>query len=145
MGCSAARKTFLKIIRNFMSVNSIEILVNALLRSLWWGLYHKTFYGRNCCHIKISQSVCKSHSLPPQSNIWRQGWSLPEWNYLHDSTLMVGSKPCPQVLDQGVSVKHSAYQDAAIIMAVRIFIVQVAGFPMGYCALVRLLRGNIIR
>ncbi len=26
-------------------------------------------------------------------------WSLPEWGYLRDSTLMVGSSPCPQILD----------------------------------------------
>jgi hypothetical protein len=37
------------------------------------------------------------YSLPPWSNIWRQGWSLPEWRFVCDYTLMVGSLPCPQI------------------------------------------------
>ncbi len=37
------------------------------------GLYNKTFYGRNCCCIVISQSVDNCYSPTPQSNIWRQG------------------------------------------------------------------------
>ncbi len=45
-------------------------------------LYYKTFYGRNCCHIVISYSVCCCSPLPSQSNICTQGCSFPEWSHL---------------------------------------------------------------
>jgi hypothetical protein len=36
-------------------------------------LYYKTFYCCNCCRSAISESVCHCQTLPPKSNICRQG------------------------------------------------------------------------
>ncbi len=43
-------------------------------------LQYKTFYNYNCCYFIISLSVCCCYPLPYQSNVCRQGWSLPEWS-----------------------------------------------------------------
>ncbi len=82
--------------------NTLAYFITKLITSV------KSFNGtgprcRSCCRIVISQSVCHCHLLPPQSSICRQGWSLPEWSHLWDSTLMVGSQLCQQILDQGGS------------------------------------------
>ncbi len=93
--------------------------------------HFETFYGSICCCKLISQSVCHSHSLPPQSNICGQGWSIPEWNPLLDSTPMIGSQHCPQILDQGGSVEVTntrAYYDTATITAVKSLTVQALGY-----------------
>ncbi len=68
-----------------------------------WGLYYKTFYGSNCCHIVMSQSVCHFLSLSPQSNIWGQGSIIPKQSHILDSALKVGSQSCPQILGQSGS------------------------------------------
>ncbi len=74
-------------------------------------LHYISFFGRICCHIIISQSVCHCHLAPHKSTICRQGWSLQEWRPLKDSILTVGSHPCKPMLDQGGrngSDKHSS-------------------------------------
>jgi hypothetical protein len=60
-----------------------------------WGLYYKTFYGRNCWSIIISWFVCHFNSLVfiGKADAYQ---SLSEWSSLQESTLMVGSK---QTLD----------------------------------------------
>ncbi len=70
------------------------------------GLYYKTFYGSNFYGIIISQSVCNSQSLLPQTSICRQCWSLLEWSPFHDSTQMGCPQTCPEILDQGRSSRH---------------------------------------
>jgi hypothetical protein len=45
------------------------------------------------CRIVIRLSVCHCQSLSPWSNICRQGWSLPQWSGLQDSTVMGSSEP----------------------------------------------------
>ncbi len=40
--------------------------------------HYKTFYGCNKFRRLISKSVCHCQSLLPNSNIYRQGWSLPK-------------------------------------------------------------------
>ncbi len=40
--------------------------------------------------IKHVIEVCHFNSFPPYSNICEQGWSLPEWSLLKDSTLRGG-------------------------------------------------------
>ncbi len=68
------------------------------------SLVQKIFFARYCYHVVISQSVCHLHSLLPlYSDICEKVWSLPEWSLLRDSTLIVGSQPCPQILVQGGS------------------------------------------
>ncbi len=90
----------------------------------------KLFYSSNCCCIVTSQSVCLCLSVPPQYNICRQGWSLPQWSPLLDSTLMEGSQDCPQILDQGGSEwqwQTLAYYDKAKFTSVKCYIVQTPG------------------
>jgi hypothetical protein len=73
-----------------------------------WGLYYKTFYSKNCCRI-----------------CW-QGWSLPEWSHLQDSTrlaLSVAYKHYTRVEVNG-RANTLAYYDLGTITAVKCFIVQ---------------------
>jgi hypothetical protein len=62
-------------------------------------LFYETFYGHKSYRIITSKSDSNCHSLPPCSYICRQGWSLPKWSLLWESTLTEGSQPCPQILD----------------------------------------------
>ncbi len=68
-----------------------------------WGLYYRSFYGCNCCHIVISQTVCHCQSLPPLSNICKQFQDptirVKSRNGLHSGRLQL----CPQILDQHIS------------------------------------------
>ncbi len=54
----------------------------------FWGLHHQTFtlVVSNKFFTVTRSSVCHSQSLLPQSNVCKQGWSLPEWSPLGDST-----------------------------------------------------------
>ncbi len=75
-------------------------MVGTHVKYLNRDLYYKTFYSRKCCRNVISQSVCHRYSLPPQSNICRQGLSLPYWSLF---TLMVFSQLCLKEVEQGGS------------------------------------------
>ncbi len=67
------------------------------------GLYYKTFYCRNCCHITKRETVCHCHSLPRSLIFAGKDRSLPwEWSHVKGFTL-VGLYPCSQILDMGGS------------------------------------------
>ncbi len=59
------------------------------------GLYYKTFYGCNCCHIAISQSVCHCHSLSPQSKFCKQGQEVNIRVQSHKVLHLDRLQPCP--------------------------------------------------
>ncbi len=44
------------------------------------GLYHKNFATKIIYVMMLVKNVCYWESLSPLSNIWFQGWSLPEWS-----------------------------------------------------------------
>ncbi len=56
----------------------------------------------NFCIYYITFQSCKLAclSLPPQSNVCKQGQSQPEWTPLQESALKVGSLPYLQISDQ---------------------------------------------
>ncbi len=67
------------------------------------GLYYKSFYGSNCCHIVISQSVFHFLSLPPQPNICGPDQE-PTISAESSMGLYSGMiEPFPQILDYGGS------------------------------------------
>ncbi len=63
------------------------------------GQCYKTFFARNLYIFVISQSVCPWQAFPAQSNVCRQGRSLPELSTFQVLHSRVGSWPHPQVLD----------------------------------------------
>jgi len=72
--------TFILYIRGKNVISSIN-----LMQFFTMGLYYKKFKH----FIVISWSVCHCQALPSLSNICRQGWSLPEWSPLPDSSQSV--------------------------------------------------------
>jgi hypothetical protein len=60
-----------------------------------WGLYHKTFYGRNLQIFRICWSVFPWQAFPAYSNVCGQGWSLPLVKHLSISLLKGGLLTLP--------------------------------------------------
>ncbi len=68
-----------------------------------WDLYYKTFYGSNCCHIVINQSVCHFLSLSSWPNIRGQDQE-PTISAESSMGLYSGMiEPYPQILEKGGS------------------------------------------
>ncbi len=103
------------------------------------------------CIIKLFTTVRVYHSksLPHYSSICRQGWSLPVWSPLWDSTLMVGSQPCLQIFNCVWKVTNTlAYCDTGKITAIKSFrvnaLLKLKSYPpLSYYAYLRS-HGNLI-
>ncbi len=88
-----------------------------------YGAYYKTFYGRNCYCIVISQSVSHCHSPPPQSNICGRGQepkARVEFHKALSKNIRLGQK-------RMTVVNTLAYYDTETIKSVKSFIVQANG------------------
>jgi hypothetical protein len=60
------------------------------------------YYDTGTCSIKHFTSETLKvwlYARMVATNICRQGWSLPEFNPLQDSTIKVSSQPRPKILD----------------------------------------------
>ncbi len=65
------------------------------------GLYFKTFYCRNCCHITKSETVCHCHSLPPSLIFAGKDRSLLQVSSLVNGSTLAGSYPYLKILHMG--------------------------------------------
>ncbi len=78
---------------------TVNRLVESIPAPLATGACTTTHFTAVIVATVVSYSVFHCLSLPPQSNIYRQDWSLLKWS----PSLMVGYQPCPQIIDLGGS------------------------------------------
>ncbi len=80
-----------------------------------------------CFHIAISQIVCHCNSLPPYSNICRQGWRIQEWVFHWLVALPKKYQTKMKVIGSG---KHSSLLSYSNNYSHKNFIIQAPGGSM---------------